>query len=91
MANGNLTPEPTSVRYSPRDAKSLAINVSTVPLVFLIGGGGRGELIFSGTALNEFGTMLSDGIPPALLAVLVDFLVTQLQRRTIPRGVNPRR
>lgn len=70
---------------------ALAINVGTVPLAFLIGGGGLGELIFTGIALNEFGTMLAGAIPTALLAVLVDFLVTQLQFWTIPRGVNPMR
>jgi len=70
---------------------ALAINVGTVPLAFLIGGGGLGELIFSGIALNEFGMMLAGAIPTALLAILVDFLMSQLQLWTIPRGVNPLR
>jgi osmoprotectant transport system permease protein len=70
---------------------ALAINVGTVPLAFLIGGGGLGELIFSGIALNEFGMMLAGAIPTALLAVLVDFVMSQLQLWTIPRGVNPLR
>ncbi len=70
---------------------ALAINVGTVPLAFLIGGGGLGELIFSGIALNEFGMMLAGAIPTALLAILVDFIMGQLQLWTIPRGVNPLR
>jgi osmoprotectant transport system permease protein len=70
---------------------ALAINVGTVPLAFLIGGGGLGELIFSGIALDEFGTMLAGAIPTALLAILIDFLMSQLQLWTIPRGVNPLR
>ena len=70
---------------------ALAINVGTVPLAFLIGGGGLGELIFSGIALNEFATMLAGAIPTALLAILVDFIMGQLQLWTIPRGVNPLR
>lgn len=70
---------------------ALAINVGTVPLAFLIGGGGLGELIFSGIALNRFGMMLAGAIPTALLAVLVDFIVGQIQFWTIPRGVNPLR
>ena len=70
---------------------ALAINVGTVPLAFLIGGGGLGELIFSGIALNEFGMMLAGAIPTALLAILVDFIMGQLQVWTIPRGVNPLR
>lgn len=70
---------------------ALAINVGTVPLAFLIGGGGLGELIFTGIALNELGIMLAGAIPTALLAVLVDFIMAQLQFWTIPRGVNPLR
>ena len=70
---------------------ALAINVGTVPLAFLIGGGGLGELIFSGIALNRFGMMLAGAIPTALIAITVDFLVGQLQLWTIPRGVNPQR
>lgn len=70
---------------------ALAINVGTVPLAFLIGGGGLGELIFQGIALNDFAMMLSGAIPTALLAVLVDFLLAQAQYWLIPRGVNPLR
>jgi osmoprotectant transport system permease protein len=70
---------------------ALAVNVGTVPLAFLIGGGGLGELIFSGIALNEFGMMLAGAIPTALLAILVDFIMGQIQLWTIPRGVNPLR
>lgn len=70
---------------------ALAVNVGTVPLAFLIGGGGLGELIFSGIALNEFGMMLAGAIPTAFLAILVDFLMSQMQFWTIPRGVNPLR
>ncbi|CTQ50499.1 ABC transporter permease [Jannaschia donghaensis] len=70
---------------------ALAINVGTVPLAFLIGGGGLGELIFQGIALNDFGMMLAGAIPTALLAILVDFLLAQCQYWLIPRGVNPLR
>ncbi len=62
-----------------------------MPLAFLIGGGGLGELIFTGIALDDFGTMLAGAIPTALLAILVDFLMGQFQLWTIPRGVNPLR
>ena len=70
---------------------ALAINVGTVPLAFLIGGGGLGELIFQGIALNDFAMMLAGAIPTALLAILVDFLLAQAQYWLIPRGVNPLR
>ena len=70
---------------------ALAINVGTVPLVFLIGGGGLGELIFTGIALDELGMMLAGAIATALLAVSVDFLVGQMQFWLVPRGINPLR
>ncbi len=70
---------------------ALAINVGTVPLAFLIGGGGLGELIFTGIDLMEPGMLLAGAIPTALIAVLVDFLVGQAQYWLVPRGVNPLR
>ena len=70
---------------------ALAINVGTAPLAFLIGGGGLGELIFTGIDLNEPGMMLAGAIPTALLAVIVDFAVGAIAYFVVPRGVNPLR
>jgi len=70
---------------------ALAINVGTAPLAFLIGGGGLGELIFTGIDLNETGMMLAGAIPTALLAVLVDSSIGVLSYWLVPRGVNPLR
>lgn len=70
---------------------ALAINVGSVPLAFLIGGGGLGELIFTGIALDRTTMMLAGAIPTAILAVGLDFLIGQLQYWLIPRGVNPLR
>lgn len=70
---------------------ALAINVGTVPLVFLIGGGGLGDLIFTGIDVNEPMMMLAGAIPTALLAVITDFTLSQAQRWLVPRGVNPLR
>ncbi|WP_298015481.1 ABC transporter permease [uncultured Castellaniella sp.] len=70
---------------------SLAINVGTVPLAFLVGGGGLGELIFTGIDLNDTGTMLAGAIPTALLAIAVDTLMGMAAHALIPRGVNPLR
>lgn len=67
----------------------IAINIGTAPLAFLIGGGGLGELIFTGISLNDLGMMLSGAIPVAFLAVLADFLLRQIQRFTVSKGVNP--
>ena len=70
---------------------ALAINVGTVPLAFLVGGGGLGELIFTGIDVMEPGMLLAGAIPTALLAILIDYLVGQCQYWLIPRGVNPLR
>lgn len=70
---------------------ALAINVGTTPLAFLIGGGGLGELIFTGIDLMDTGMLLAGAIPTAGLAVLVDFLIGQAQLWLIPKGVNPLR
>ncbi len=70
---------------------ALAINVGTTPLAFLIGGGGLGELIFTGIDLMDTGMLLAGAIPTAALAVLVDFLVGQAQLWLMPKGVNPLR
>lgn len=70
---------------------ALAINVGTVPLAFLIGAGGLGELIFTGIDLNEPAMMLAGAITTALLAIVVDFIMSQAALWLIPRGVNPLR
>ena len=72
-------------------AAALAINVGTAPLAFLIGGGGLGELIFTGIDLNEPAMMLAGAIPTALLAVLVDYAVGVIAFFVVPQGVNPLR
>jgi osmoprotectant transport system permease protein len=68
---------------------ALAVNVGTVPLAFLIGGGGLGELIFTGIDLNEPGMMLAGAIPTAILAVLTDLVVALVARFVVSRGVLP--
>jgi osmoprotectant transport system permease protein len=70
---------------------ALAVCVGSAPLVFLIGAGGLGELIFTGISLDELPMMMAGAIPTALLAVVVDFLVGQLQYHLVPRGINPLR
>ena len=70
---------------------ALAINVGTAPLAFLIGGGGLGELIFTGIDLDEPYMMLAGAIPTAMLAILVDILIALLAFLIVPKGVNPQR
>jgi osmoprotectant transport system permease protein len=68
---------------------ALTVNVGTVPLAFLIGGGGLGELIFTGIDLSEPGMMLAGAIPTAILAVVTDFVIALVTRWVVPRGVLP--
>lgn len=69
---------------------ALAINVGTAPLAFLVGGGGLGELIFTGIDLNDMAMMLAGAISTALLAVAVDFLCGLMQHFLVSRGIRVR-
>lgn len=70
---------------------AIAINVGTVPLVFLIGGGGLGELIFTGIDLFDTEMMLAGALMTALLAIIVDVIIATSGYFLIPKGVNPSR
>jgi osmoprotectant transport system permease protein len=70
---------------------ALTINVGTVPLAFLIGAGGLGELIFTGIDLYSPVMMLAGAIPTAILAILVDAFIATMAFWLVPRGVNPAR
>jgi len=70
---------------------ALTINVGTVPLAFLIGAGGLGELIFTGIDLYDPLMMLAGAIPTAALAIGVDAAVASLAFLMVPRNVNPSR
>lgn len=63
----------------------------TAALAFLIGGGGLGELIFTGIDTNEPAMMLAGAFTTCALAVAVDLSLYQVQYWLIPRGVNPYR
>ncbi|MEH7504422.1 ABC transporter permease [Neobacillus drentensis] len=66
---------------------SVVINVGTAALAFLIGGGGLGDLIFTGISLYDTGIMLSGAVPVILLAILLDFLLGRFEKVIIPRGL----
>jgi osmoprotectant transport system permease protein len=66
---------------------SVVINVGTAALAFLIGGGGLGDLIFTGISLYDTGIMLSGAVPVIMLAILLDFLLGRFEKAIIPRGL----
>ena len=66
-----------------------AINVGTAPLAFLIGANSLGSLIFPGIALNNQPQLLLGAACTALLALLLDGLVTMASRLWLERGLRP--
>ena len=62
-----------------RTATIITIGVATIAAA--IGAGGLGSFIFRGVALVNDTLLLAGAIPAALLAILADFLLGQLERR----------
>lgn len=56
------------------------INVGVATLAAYIAAGGLGEFIFGGIALNNSNMILAGAIPAALLAIVLDFLLSLLQK-----------
>jgi len=56
------------------------INVGVATLAAYIAAGGLGEFIFGGIALNNSNMILAGAIPAALLALVLDFLLSLLQK-----------
>lgn len=56
------------------------INVGVATLAAYIAAGGLGEFIFGGIALNNSNMILAGAIPAALLAILLDFLLSVVQK-----------
>ena len=62
-----------------RTATVITIGVATIAAA--IGAGGLGTFIFRGVAMVSDAVILAGAIPAALLAILADFLLSQLERR----------
>jgi osmoprotectant transport system permease protein len=56
------------------------INVGVGTLAAYIAAGGLGEFIFGGIALNNTNMILAGAIPAALLAIVLDFILSFLQK-----------
>src|ERR1700742_1870968 len=70
------------------------INVGVGTLAAYIAAGGLGEFIFGGIALNNTNMILAGAIPAALLAIVLDFLLSLVQRmgrraRRVTLGLMP--
>ena len=60
---------------------ALVTNIGTAVIAAVIGGGGLGVLIFRGVASVDTVQILAGAIPAALLALLADAGMTQVERR----------
>ncbi|MBW3621320.1 MAG: ABC transporter permease [Actinobacteria bacterium] len=64
--------------------------VATAPLGALAAGGGLGRFIIDGFGQNDDGQMLGGVVLVAVFALLVEWSVTRLERRVIPRPLQGR-
>lgn len=56
-------------------------------LAAFIGGGGLGQLIFTGMAMMNNAMVLAGALPAALMAIVGDLLLTKLEKVVTPRGL----
>jgi osmoprotectant transport system permease protein len=61
------------------------ITIGTATLAAFIGGGGLGEFIVTGLALNNTRMILSGAVPAGLLAVVAELCFEGIERATTPR------
>lgn len=66
---------------------SLVLNIGAGALAFLVGGGGLGNLIFTGIALYDNQIMLAGAIPVTLLAILLDYGFGIIEKIIVPKGL----
>jgi len=66
---------------------AVVINVGTAAMSFLVGGGGLGDLIFSGLAMVDAGLMLAGAVPTASLAILLNWSFERLENLILSPGI----
>ncbi|MFZ7126193.1 MAG: ABC transporter permease [Desulfobacterales bacterium] len=66
---------------------STVINVGTAAMSFLVGGGGLGDLIFSGIAMVDPGYMLAGAVPTAALAIFFNWFLGKVEGWAISPGL----
>jgi osmoprotectant transport system permease protein len=66
---------------------ALVLNVGTATLAFLFGGGGLGDIIFSGIGLRRTVITVTGSVLVAVLALSVDYLAARIEEILTPRGL----
>ncbi len=63
------------------------INIGTVTVAAVIGGGGLGDLIYTGLSLNRPDMIFIGAALSALMAIAVDTILATFERKVTPKGV----
>ena len=66
---------------------SAVVTVGTATLAAFIGGGGYGDLIVRGLALNDVATILAGAVPAALMALAIHGMFELLDKLVVPRAL----
>ncbi len=66
---------------------STVINIGTATLAAFIGAGGLGEPIVTGLTVTDVNLILSGALPAAVLAIVVDGLLSLVERWATPKGL----
>lgn len=67
------------------------INIGTATVAAVIGGGGLGDLIFTGIKLNRDHIIIIGAVLTSLIAILIDTLFFYLEKKVTPRGLQVER
>jgi osmoprotectant transport system permease protein len=65
---------------------SVVNSLSIAVMGVLIGAGGLGYPIYRGIQTNNFGKILEGAIPVVLMALVMDFVMTKMEKRMVRRG-----
>jgi osmoprotectant transport system permease protein len=66
---------------------ALVLNVGTAALAFLFGGGGLGQVVFTGIGLRRNSVLVTGAVLVAALALLVDYIASLIEEKLTPRGL----
>lgn len=67
---------------------SMVYIISWATLAALIGGGGLGDLIFTGLQTYNYNMILLGALPACILALAANMIIGFLQKFIVPRGLN---
>lgn len=64
------------------------INIGTATVAAVIGGGGLGDIIFTGLKMQNNGAILVGAGLSAILALVVDFIFASVEKKVVPKGLS---